>query len=267
MVGGLSRTEADHYHQQGYVVPTFRLSEPEVLQLRESVDRLISENPDTRPEHLVNAHIAHPNAEGVKGAEAILELAKHPGILDQVQSVIGEDIILWGCQLFCKPASDGMEVPWHQDGQYWPIQPLATCTVWVAIDASVVENGCLRVIPGSHRDAEVYGHHTDNRERLTLTQAVDEQHLQQSAPVDVVLQAGQMSLHDVYLIHGSNENKSAHRRAGIAIRYMPATSVFRRDLIAPSSDSGFKVDFSQRPLWLLRGSDQTGQNDFAVGHR
>ena len=101
MVGGLSRTEADHYHQQGYVVPTFRLSEPEVLQLRESVDRLISENPDTRPEHLVNAHIAHPNAEGVKGAEAILELAKHPGILDQVQSVIGEDIILWGCQLFC----------------------------------------------------------------------------------------------------------------------------------------------------------------------
>lgn len=267
MAGGMSQTETEHYHRHGYVVPSFSLPESEVSQLRESVDQLISENPDTRPEHLVNAHISHPNAEGVRGVEAILELAKHPCILDQVQSVIGEDIVLWGCQLFCKPASDGMEVPWHQDGQYWPIQPLATCTVWVAIDDSVVENGCLRVIPGSHREAEVYGHHTDSRERLTLTQAVNDEHLQQAAPVDVILRAGQMSLHDVYLIHGSNENRSPHRRAGIAIRYMPATSIFRRDLIAPSDASGFKVDFSNRPLWLLRGSDQTGQNDFMIGHR
>ncbi len=267
MAGGMSQTETEHYHRHGYVVPSFSLPESEVSQLRESVDQLISENPDTRPEHLVNAHISHPNAEGVRGVEAILELAKHPCILDQVQSVIGEDIVLWGCQLFCKPASDGMEVPWHQDGQYWPIQPLATCTVWVAIDDSVVENGCLRVIPGSHREAEVYGHHTDSRERLTLTQAVNDEHLQQAAPVDVILRAGQMSLHDVYLIHGSNENRSPHRRAGIAIRYMPATSIFRRDLIAPSDASGFKVDFSNRPLWLLRGSDQTGQNNFMIGHR
>lgn len=267
MAGGMSQTETEHYHRHGYVVPSFSLPESEVSQLRESVDQLISENPDTRPEHLVNAHISHRNAEGVRGVEAILELAKHPCILDQVQSVIGEDIVLWGCQLFCKPASDGMEVPWHQDGQYWPIQPLATCTVWVAIDDSVVENGCLRVIPGSHREAEVYGHHTDSRERLTLTQAVNDEHLQQAAPVDVILRAGQMSLHDVYLIHGSNENRSPHRRAGIAIRYMPATSIFRRDLIAPSDASGFKVDFSNRPLWLLRGSDQTGQNDFMIGHR
>lgn len=266
MARGLNQSETEHYQHHGYVVPSFKLSDAEVSQLRETVDRLISENPDTRPEHLVNAHISHPNAEGVKGAEAILDLARHPGILDQVESVIGEDIVLWGCQLFCKPAADGMEVPWHQDGQYWPIRPLATCTVWIAIDDSVVENGCLRVVPGSHHGSQVYSHHTDNRERLTLTQAVDDEHLQQSEPVDVVLEAGQMSLHDVYLIHGSNQNTSPRRRAGIAIRYMPGSSIFRRDLIAPSDDSGFKVDFSQRPLWLLRGRDQTGENDFTVGH-
>lgn len=263
---GLNQSEIEHYRRHGYVVPSFTLSESEVSSLRVTVDRLISDNPDTRPEHLVNAHISSPNAEGVKGAEAILELAKHPGILDQVQSVIGEDIVLWGCQLFCKPASDGMEVPWHQDGQYWPIEPLANCTVWVAIDDSMVENGCLRVVPGSHSESEIYSHHTDNRERLTLTQAVDEEHLQQSQPVDVVLRAGEMSMHDVFLIHGSNENTSPKRRAGIAIRYMPGTSLFRRDSIAPSSASGFKVDFSQRPLWLLRGNDRTGQNNFKVGH-
>lgn len=264
---GLSPQEIDHYQQHGYVIPSYKLPDSEVSLLRETVDSLIRENPDTRPEHLVNAHIAYPNAEGVKGAEAILELARHPLILDQVQSVIGENIILWGCQLFCKPPSDGMEVPWHQDGQYWPIQPLATCTVWLAIDDSHGENGCLRVIPGSHQSAEVYGHHTDNRDRLTLTQTVDEEHLAQSEPADVVLQAGQMSLHDVYLIHGSNKNTSPRRRAGIAIRYMPGTSVFRRDVFEPSDAAGFKVDFSQRPLWLLRGHDKTGQNDFQIGHQ
>ena len=138
-MSGLNPQGISTYHNQGYVIPTFSLSDTEVSELRESVDALIRKNPDTRPEHLVNAHIAHPNTEGVKGVAALLELAHHPGILDLVQSVIGPDIVLWGCQLFCKPARDGMEVPMHQDGQYWPIRPLATCTAWVAIDDSVVQ--------------------------------------------------------------------------------------------------------------------------------
>lgn len=263
---GLSARELSTYKQQGYVVPSFKLSDGEIQTLRETVDSLITNNPDTRPEHLVNAHIARKNAEGVTGAEDILELARHPGILDQVESVLGPDIILWGCQLFCKPAGDGMEVPWHQDGQYWPIRPLANCTVWIAVDDSLVDNGCLRVIPGSHKKNELFDHRTDDRERLTLTQTVDDKDMAGATPADVELRAGEMSLHDVYLIHGSNENNSSRRRAGIAIRYMPATSVFHRDLIKPSDAAGFKVDFSQRPLWLLRGRDTSGENDFAVGH-
>ncbi|MBX2882006.1 MAG: phytanoyl-CoA dioxygenase family protein [Granulosicoccus sp.] len=263
---GLSEQELAAYQHRGYVIPSFKLRDDEVLQLRSTVDILIENNPDVRPEHLVNAHIARKNAEGVTGAESILELTRHPRILDQVESVLGHDIILWGCQLFCKPAGDGMEVPWHQDGQYWPIRPLATCTVWIAIDDSVIENGCLRVIPGSHKNNKLFEHRTDNRERLTLTQTVNDQDMADAEPADVELKAGEMSLHDVYLIHGSNVNNSNRRRAGIAIRYMQATSVFCRDLIKPSDAAGFKVDFSQRPLWLLRGSDISGQNDFTVGH-
>ncbi|MBI1310138.1 hypothetical protein GC176_02435 [bacterium] len=52
-------------------------------------------------------------------------------ILDIVEQLIGTDIVLWGCQAFCKPPGDWMEVPWHQDGNYWPIRPLATCTLWI----------------------------------------------------------------------------------------------------------------------------------------
>jgi hypothetical protein len=75
-----------------------------------------------------------------------------------------------------------------------------------------------------------------------------------------------MSMHDVYAIHGSNPNRSPKRRAGVAIRYMPGTSVFGRDIIEPGDASGYKVDFSTRPIWLLKGQDRTGRNDFKVGH-
>ncbi|HEX6690743.1 MAG TPA: phytanoyl-CoA dioxygenase family protein, partial [Burkholderiales bacterium] len=93
-------------------------------------------------------------------------------------------------------------------------------------------------------------------------QAFDE-----ATAVDVELEPGQMSLHDVYMIHGAAVNRSPMRRAGVAIRYMPGSSVFERDLIKPSSNSGYLVDFSTRPLWLLKGRDRTGRNDFTIGHQ
>ena len=105
----LSSAEIDQYRDSGYVVPEFTLPVATVDKLRETVDRLIRSNPDVRPEQLVNAHIANPNAEGVKGADELLELTRHPDILDLVEAVLGPDIILWGCHLFCKPAGDGME--------------------------------------------------------------------------------------------------------------------------------------------------------------
>ena len=62
-----------------------------------------------------------------------------------------------------------------------------------------------------------------------------------------------MSLHDIYMIHGANRNLSPQRRAGVAIRYMPGSSVFERGLMETSNRSGYMVDFANRPIWLLRG--------------
>ena len=262
----LSPAEIDAYHRDGVVIPRFRLAPEKLARLRAVLADLLAANPDVRPEQLVSAHIAGKNPEGVVGRPEFLELARDPDILDLVEAVIGPNIILWGCHVFCKPGGDGMEVPWHQDGHYWPIHPLATCTVWLALDDSLPENGCLRVIPGSHRDQERYGHHKETRAGLTLNQSVMSDFFDESTARDVVLEAGQMSLHDVYLIHGSNPNRSDKRRAGVALRYMPASSHFHRDLIAPGDGSGFRVDFSTRPLWLLRGEDVCGLNDFEVGH-
>jgi hypothetical protein len=76
-----------------------------------------------------------------------------------------------------------------------------------------------------------------------------------------------MSLHDVYMIHGARPNTSARRRTGVALRYMPSTSHFDRSLRPYDGKTGVPVNFGQRPLWLLKGVDRCGKNDFVTGHQ
>ena len=137
----LSTDEVAHYHREGYVIPQFRLSPARMDVLVKALDTLLANNPGVRPEKLVSAHVERAgtgadNGEGVRGVADFLHLAQDPDIVDMVASLIGDDVILWGAHVFCKPAAEGYETPWHQDGHYWPIRPLATCTVWVALEPS-----------------------------------------------------------------------------------------------------------------------------------
>jgi ectoine hydroxylase-related dioxygenase (phytanoyl-CoA dioxygenase family) len=266
MSSALSHAEIAQYQQQGYVVPAYQL-EPHVLsKTQEALDTLIRNNPDVRPEKLVSAHIEGPNQEGVIGSRAFLDLAMHPPIVDLVEQLIGPDIVLWGCHVFCKPAQEGFETPWHQDGHYWPIRPLATCTVWVALEPSTRQNGCLRVIPASHAGRQLHPHLHEDRQDLTLNQRMAEGAFDEADAADLELQPGQMSMHDVYMIHGAKANTSGQRRTGVALRYMPASSVFDRNLKPMDGQTGVPVSFATRPLWLLRGRDASGRNDFTTGH-
>ncbi len=263
--------EIAHYQAQGWVIPRWRLPMPQVDAMRDALEELLRRNPGVRPEKLVSAHVesaagATDNGEGVRGVSRFLDLARDPEIVDLVSGVIGEDVILWGCHVFCKPAGEGYETPWHQDGHYWPIRPLATCTVWVALDPSTVRNGCLRVIPGSHREQRLWDHLHEDRHDLTLNQRLAPGSFDEASAVDLELEPGQMSLHDVYMVHGAAANTSTQRRTGVALRYMPATSVFERDLRPVDGQSGVPVNFARRPLWLLKGVDRSGRNDFDVGH-
>jgi ectoine hydroxylase-related dioxygenase (phytanoyl-CoA dioxygenase family) len=266
----LTAIEIAQYQRDGYVVPSFTLAPTKIERLQQTLNELIRNNPGVRPEKLVSAHIERgegkDNGEGVRGSAEFLRLAQDPEIVELVSGIIGEDVILWGCHVFCKPAGDGYETPWHQDGHYWPIRPLATCTVWVALEESVIENGCLRVIPGSHTNKQLHEHLLEDREDLTLNLRTAEGAFDENAAKDIELQPGQMSLHDVYMIHGANKNTSVKRRTGVALRYMPGSSVFRRDLNPSGGKTGVPVAFATRPIWLLKGQDRTGQNDFEVGH-
>ena len=261
----LSAADIDLYRRDGLIVSPTRLSSSRFEAMRASVGKLLRDNATLAPESLVCPHVPYGPTHDAAAAARWFGYATDPAILDLVEQLIGPDIILWGSQVFCKPAGTGKEIPWHQDGQYWPIRPLATCSVWIAIDDASPENGCMRYIPGSHEGGVVMRHRTSDRKDLVLNEEVEPELFDASSARDDVLEAGQFSLHDVYLIHGSNANRSSKRRAAFVIRYMPATSTFVRHTGDEHRQGEVSFSMSLRPIWLLRGRDRGG-NDFSIGH-
>jgi len=258
----LSDQEVERYWRDGHLTPRHRLPADLMARLAAGIDALIAQNPGVRPEQLVGAHVDMSPDSGVRGVTDLLDCVSHPDILDMVEQIMGPDLIVWGSQVFSKPAGDGLAIPWHQDGQYWPVRPLKTVTVWIAVDPARVENGCMRVVPGTHRQG-LKPHHTSEDPGLALNQGLDEA-VDEAKVVDIELEPGQLSLHDAMLVHGSNANRSGARRCGYAIRYMPATSLFDRTIPPTPIARNQVIDFSQRPIWLVRGEDRAG-NDFQVG--
>lgn len=262
---GLSEAEVAAYRRDGLIVSPRRLTAARLSAMRESLEKLMRDNAAIAPESLVCPHIPYGPTHDAKAAAQWFDYATDPAILDLVEQLIGPDIILWGSQVFCKPARSGKAIPWHQDGQYWPIDPLATCSVWIALDDAHPENGCMRFIPGSHAGGVVFRHRTSARDDIVLNQEVEPALFDESMARDDVLDAGQFSLHDVYLIHGSNANRSPNRRAAFVVRYMPATSTFERKAGDVHRQAEVSFSMSKRPIWLLRGRDRGG-NDFSIGH-
>ena len=101
---------------------------------------------------------------------------------------------------------------------------------------------------------------------LTLGQELPAAAFDENRAVDLVLEPGQMSLHDVFMVHGSEANGSANPRRGMTLRFMPTTSVFDRELAAEQYRHLGTADHSRRTLFLMRGQDRSGHNDFAMRH-
>lgn len=255
--GGITAQERRVYERDGLVIPTFRLPESARREMSLAIDELLAATAGQAPESLVCPHVPGMNRLPETITRGWLGFCRRPDILDLVESVIGPDIILWGSQVFCKPATTGMEVPWHQDGEYWPIRPLATCSVWIAIDDVSIDNGAMRYIPGSHRAQRLFPHVVSERGDLALNRVLDPASYDESTAAYDELKSGQLSLHDVYLVHGSAANTSGRRRAGFAIRYMPATCHFDRSLDMGSGSQHFATQFATRPIYLMRGSSHS----------
>lgn len=254
----LTPEELRTYREDGLVRPALRL-DPDVLDgLRALLEETLAATPGRRPESLVCPHVEGMNGLPRAITDRWLAFCARPELLALVAQVIGPDVVLWGSQLFCKPAGTGLAVPWHQDGHFWPIRPLATCTVWVAIDDVDAENGAMLFVPGSHRTRELFPHAADHSEESALNARLAPEHLDLARAEVDELKSGELSLHDVYLVHGSEPNRSARRRAGFVVRYMPASSHYDRGQARPGSNL-VDVRLADRPIFLLSGEDRTGK--------
>lgn len=148
--------------------------------------------------------------------------AANPGILDVVESLIGPDIKLFGSQCFMKPPG-GIQKPYHQDSAYFTIEPRAIVTCWTALDDATIENGCLWVIPGSHR-GKLLDHDQPWQVGDRTDMQVRDEQIDFDREVPNELAAGSCSFHHSMLLHRSGANQTETSRRGLAVHYMSSRS-------------------------------------------
>ena len=235
----LSTDEKAQFDRDGYIknLPVF--STKGVAQLQTKFDEWSRRIPKEIDINRVN--MWH------KASRSFAQLCRTPVILDYVEDIIGPNFYQWGGQFFVKYPHDGSEVPWHQDSEYWPLSPKRTVTVWLAVYDTDSDNAAMQVIRGSHKMGR-FGHHINNAPNLVLSKEVDSDQIAAENIVTLNMRAGEISLHDSRLIHGSGANRSDRRRCGITIRFCP---------------TAVKCDLSVWPTfetYLVRGTDEYGHN-------
>jgi ectoine hydroxylase-related dioxygenase (phytanoyl-CoA dioxygenase family) len=202
----------EFFKTEGYVAPIRALSSEEAQHFRNCLEQLENQHPDRKELLRHKSHLALTWAD---------EIIRHPGILDAVEQVIGPNILCWGSSFFIKNAQDASFVSWHQDSTYWGLEPPDILTAWVALSDSVPENGAMRVIPRSHLVDQLPHRDTFAQQNLLSRGQEIAVEVDESQAVTLALQPGEISLHHVRLIHGSDPNPSPRRRIGFAIRYLP----------------------------------------------
>ena len=234
----LTESQVEQFEKRGYLksLPVFRDSE--IAALQATFEELAARLPNGVDINQVN--MWH------KCSRTFYDICHHPTILDYVEDLIGSDFFQWGGQFFVKYPGDGSEVPWHQDAQYWPLNPQQTVSVWLAIYDTDETNAAMQVISGSHRIQ--FTHQTNHSPHLVLDQEAD---ISNCRPEDIItldLKAGQISIHDAGLLHGSGSNQSQRIRCGMTMRFSPTC---------------VKADLSQWPwfeAYMARGIDRLQLN-------
>jgi len=235
----LSAGDKAHYQRFGYLknLPVFDDDSVQKLQsLFYDMAALLPEGVDINKVNMW--HKAHTAAQ---------QLIHTSTILDYVEDLIGENFFLWGNQFFVKYPNDGSVVPFHQDAQYWPLTPMRTVTAWLAIFDADEANSAMQIVRGSHNQG-IFQHHVNDDPGYVLEHEVSDDQIEADDIVTLDLKAGQISLHDDRLLHGSKANVSDRIRCGMTFRFSP-TEV--------------KCDLSVWPTfetYLVRGVDEYQHN-------
>jgi Phytanoyl-CoA dioxygenase (PhyH) len=240
----LSAGQLQRYCNEGYLVFDQPVLEPSRFDaLRANFEGLLAAlPPGERPEAMDVPHFLHPE---------LLGWALDPAVLALVEPILGPDLALFSTHFICKPAGNGKRVPWHEDSAYWrgQITPMEVCTVWLALDPSTRENGCMMVIPRSHVEGRAGFSDYDDiaTEQAVFPTEITKLQRDVSRRQYVELQPNQASLHDARIQHGSEANTSSLRRCGWTLRFASTRCMFDTALF----DGAHQV-------YLAQGVDHAG---------
>ncbi|HEY8283765.1 MAG TPA: phytanoyl-CoA dioxygenase family protein [Chloroflexota bacterium] len=234
----LTEANVQSYRQNGFVLshqPLF--SRERFIRLQGIFEEHLAEKGNKLSDELDTPHFRDPR---------LLEFLLSAEVLDLVEPITGPDIALWSSHFICKDPFSGRATPWHEDSALWEGRVSGydnIVTVWLALDRSTKENGCMRVIPGTHHNGFSRYVAADRTRNTFATQieSVDE-----ANAVYFELEQNECSLHDSRIVHGAAANSSPYRRCGYTMRYFPAST-----RVYPEKNPGHK-------LWLARGQDRAG---------
>ena len=193
-------------------------------------------------------------------------LIRHPAIVDAVEDILGPDLLVWGSSFFIKEPHDPAFVSWHQDSTYWGLSHPDIVTAWIALSVSDRPNGAMRVIPGSHLRDQLQHKDTFAADNLLTRGQEVAVTVDADTAADLFLQPGEMSLHHVRIVHGSEPNRAGDRRIGFAIRYVPT---YVRQTAGPRDSAVLVRGTDRYHHFEIEPSPRTdfGEAERAVHHR
>ena len=248
----IARFDADGFLNAGPL-----LEQDEVEELRSELDRVLETGPDGfaegEPKPVAFRDMSarggvsgHPVWQIVniwEASEAFERLLYHPAITGAFCQLSRQsDIVVWHDQLQYKPAGTGGALAWHQDAPLWPsIRPMTPVSAWIPLDDADEDNGCMWMVPGSHK----WGNQIDflrRQESLTgLTEFAGIETFEPPADAEIrsvdpqpwPVKRGEVSFHHSLAWHGSPTNTSPRPRRAIAIHYMTGKTRFVKDGMHP----------------------------------
>ena len=202
------------YEKDGFVLPLDILSTREAFEIRTDLEMAEHELKDDAER--LKLLYSYPDRLLPKFDQVI----RHPNIIDAVSQILGPDLMVWGGGLFIKPAQSDKIVSWHQDLTYWGLDDAEEVTCWLALSTANLNSGCMKFVPGSHKERIVPHIDTFADDNLLTRGQEIAVEVNEADAVLVDLKAGQASMHHGHLFHASGPNFSDDRRIGMAIRYI-----------------------------------------------
>ena len=153
------------------------------------------------------------------------KIATNKELLDSVEALLGPNILLYNTSFVIKEPNSKAHISWHQDLTYWGFNDDKQVAAWIALSDATEENGCMHMIPGSHKGGQLPHRTTkDSNNLLHHGQTIEGVSEEQSRCIP--LKAGEASLHQGWTMHTSYPNKSDDRRIGLTINYI-STDMFQ----------------------------------------